>query len=85
RQDLGKVFSLRQCVMYGGASVGLIMAPLLYELCTPQVGLAISAVTFLLLGIVGLMKFGLAEAPDRQVLMVSSADSSAEPVSLAQT
>lgn len=85
RQDLGKVFSLRQCVMYGGASVGLIIAPLLYELCTPQVGLSVSAITFMLLGIVGLMKFGLAEAPDRQALTVTTLDSSSEPASLAQT
>ena len=63
RQDLGKVFSLRMCVMYLGGALGLLLAPMLYQVCSPKEGIAISALTFLALGIVGLMKFGMAESP----------------------
>lgn len=63
REDLGKVFSLRQFVMYLGGSIGLILAPALFQSLSPQLGLTVSAVIFALLGLVGLMKFGLCESP----------------------
>lgn len=62
RQDLGKVFSLRQCVMYLGSSLGLMMAPFIYQNSSPQFGLAFTAAAFLLLGIIGLVKFGAVES-----------------------
>ncbi len=62
RKDLGKVFSLRQCVMYLGSCVGLMMAAFIYENSSPQTGIALTAVAFLLLGIVGLLKFGAKES-----------------------
>lgn len=62
RKDLGKVFSLRQCVMYMGSSLGLMLAPFIYQNSSPQVGLAFTAAAFLLLGIIGLLKFGAVES-----------------------
>jgi DHA3 family macrolide efflux protein-like MFS transporter len=63
RNDLGKVFALRQCVMYLGGAVGLFFATELFKACSPMMGIAISAGLFLLLGIAGLMKFGFVEFP----------------------
>lgn len=63
RNDLGKVFSLRQCVMYLGGALGLFLATALFQLCSPVAGIAVSAGLFALLGIVGLMKFGFTDFP----------------------
>lgn len=65
RQDLGKVFSLRQCVMYLGGALGLALAPLLYSRVSPNMGIAVSAFAFFVTGIVGLIKFGLVDSPHR--------------------
>lgn len=65
RKDLGKVYSLRQCVMYLGGALGLLLAPPLYQIVSPAMGIAICGITFGLLGIIGLLRFGTVESSHR--------------------
>jgi MFS transporter, DHA3 family, macrolide efflux protein len=62
REDLGKIYSARQFISYLGSSLGLFMAPALFHFAGVQTGIAVSALAFALLGVVGFMKFGLSES-----------------------
>ena len=84
RADLGKVYSLRQFVMYLGGSIGLMLAPFLYKYLSPHFGIGLSAAFFGILGIIGLAKFGLSKSVVKVASERESAVSSSEPVGAAQ-
>ncbi len=57
RAQLGKVFSLRMCVEYGGSSAGLLIAAPLFALLPVRLGIAACATAILSFGLLGLVRF----------------------------
>lgn len=61
--QIGKVYSLLMILQSAGASIGLLLAVLLFTLVSVPVGIALCASVMVAIGIVGLARFGFTGPP----------------------
>jgi hypothetical protein len=74
--QVGKVYSLSMIIESGGASLGLLLAVPLFAYLSVPIAIALCALVMLLIGVLGLVRFGVSEpvppvALDEQQDMVS--------------